>query len=59
MKDIEKKIQEIRNNSFVAKAMVEDYARVVGKLEGVSPKVVLERLLKRANELMDEFKTEE
>ena len=41
-----------------SKAILEDYVRVVAKLEGTSEELVKERIDKRTNELFDEIKKE-
>ncbi len=41
-----------------SKAMLEDYARVIAKLEGTSEELVKSRIEKRTNELFDEIKKE-
>ena len=41
-----------------SKAILEDYARVVAKLEGTSEEAVKERVEKRTNELFEEIKKE-
>jgi hypothetical protein len=41
-----------------SKAILEDYARVVAKLEGTTEEIVKERIEKRTNELFEEIKKE-
>jgi len=41
-----------------SKAILEDYSRVVAKLEGISEEVVKDRIEKRTNELFEEIKKE-
>jgi hypothetical protein len=42
-----------------SKAMLEDYAKVVSKLEGVNEQQVKERVEKRAKEIAEEIKQEQ
>jgi ABC-type transporter MlaC component len=41
-----------------SKAIMEDYARVIAKLEGTTEEVVKERIEKRTQEIFDEIKKE-
>jgi hypothetical protein len=41
-----------------SKAILEDYARVISKLEGTTEEVVKERIEKRTGELFEEIKKE-
>lgn len=41
-----------------SKAILEDYAQVIAKLEGTSEDIVRSRIDKRTNELFDEIKKE-
>jgi hypothetical protein len=41
-----------------SKAILEDYARVIAKLEGTNEELVKERIEKRTTELFDEIKKE-
>lgn len=41
-----------------SKAILEDYSRVVAKLEGISEELVKDRIEKRTSELFEEIKKE-
>lgn len=43
----------------LSKAILEDYARVVAKLENVSEQEIKDRVRKRNDELFEEIKTEQ
>ena len=40
----------------VSKALLEDYSRVIAKIEGVDPSVVNKRVADRANEIFEDVK---
>ncbi|HYF70252.1 MAG TPA: hypothetical protein VD884_19065 [Ohtaekwangia sp.] len=55
---LEKLLLRSINAYCLSKALSEDYARIVGKLENVPELEVLNRVQKRAFELFEEIKTE-
>jgi hypothetical protein len=43
----------------LSKAILEDYARVIAKLENVSEQDVIDRVRKRSNEIFEEIKAKQ
>jgi hypothetical protein len=54
--DSKKAIQKLLTARFIVDSLVEDYCRVVSKIESSDINYVKERISKRADELLKEFK---
>lgn len=51
-------LSKLIRQGFIAKALLEDYANVVSKLEQTEPQLVKDRVLLLANKFNDEFSKE-
>lgn len=56
MKNIKSMRDAVQIATFISLAMLDDYATVIAKLEGIEPALVKERILQKANDLRDQLK---
>ncbi len=52
-----KEQEQIFNDLFFIRALMDDYAEVVANIEGVEPTIIKQRLAERANVIKDRFNT--
>ena len=53
-----KQLSRFLTGFTLSKAILEDYARVIAKIEGTTEKEVIDRIRKRSGELIEEVKKE-
>ena len=52
--DIYKEMSHIATGAFIARAMLDDYAALVSRIEGTDPEVVKSRIMAQVKTLADE-----